>query len=148
MAKDRCVFCDIVAGKEKAWRVYEDEKCLAILDAFPVNEGHILVLPKKHVQDIFELDEDLFLHLCRIARKLGRAMLKPLGANFANIVTASSLIKHAFIHVIPRYDYDLMGLLPDMENKRKLSDEEMEIIYRKIRGVLDGSGKKTRGKTG
>lgn len=149
MTKEQtCIFCEIIAGKEKAWKIFEDQKCMAILDAFPISEGHIIVLPKKHVKDIFDLDEELFLHLCRVARDISCKSRTALGADYVNIVTASSIIPHAFIHLIPRYDYDLMGLLPDMENKRKMSDEEMEIIHKKIRGALDGSGKKAKRKAG
>jgi len=136
-----CIFCKIIKGKEKAWKVYEDEKVVAFLDAFPVNEGHVLVVTREHFRDIFDLDEDLFLHMFKIARKLSRAMKKALNAEFVNIITAPGVIKHAFLHVVPRYDYDLMGAIPDMENKRALTDEEMEIIAKKLRGALNAGRK-------
>jgi diadenosine tetraphosphate (Ap4A) HIT family hydrolase len=51
------------------------------------------------------------------------------------------VIKHAFIHVVPRHDYDLMGVVPDMENKRALPKSEMNALQKKLRGGLD-AGKK------
>ncbi len=136
-----CIFCKIVNGEEKAWKVFEDEKCVAFLDAFPVTEGHVLIVTKEHKDDIFDLSDDLFLHLFKVAKKIAGAMRKALGADYVNIITAPGVIKHAFLHVIPRYDYDLMGAVPDMDNKRSLSPEEMEIIARKIRGALNAGGK-------
>lgn len=136
-----CIFCRIVKGEEKSWKIYEDDKCLAFLDAFPVTEGHTLIVTKEHYGDIFDLDEELFLHLFKIGRKIAEAMKKGLGADFVNIIIAPGVIKHAFIHIVPRYDYDLMGAVPDMENKRSLAEEEMEIIARKLKGALN-AGKK------
>lgn len=136
-----CVFCRIVKGEEKSWKIYEDDKCVAFLDAFPVTEGHTLIVTKQHYEDIFDLNEELFLHLFKIGRKIAEAMKKGLGADFVNIIIAPGVIKHAFIHIVPRYDYDLMGAVPDMENKRSLAEEEMEIIARKLKGALN-AGKK------
>ncbi|MBR9679757.1 MAG: HIT family protein [Candidatus Altiarchaeota archaeon] len=145
--KESCIFCEIIAGKEKAWKLFEDDKCIVILDAFPINEGHVIIMPKQHVKDIFEIDEPTFLHICKIARWIASETKTVLKAEYVNMVTASSIIPHAFMHIIPRYDYDLMGLLPDMENKRKMSNEEMETTYKKIRGALDGFRKKNKRKT-
>jgi len=142
-----CIFCRIVEGKEKCWKIYEDEICVAFLDAFPVTEGHTIVATKKHYPDIFETEDDVFTHIFKVTRKIAMAMKKSLGAEFVNVIIAPGVIKHAFVHVVPRYDYDLMGPIPDMENKRSLSEEEMEIIARKLRGGL-GAGKKDEGKTG
>ncbi len=139
MAKQACIFCNIIEGKEKAWKIYEDEQVLVILDAFPVTEGHMLILPKKHVEDLLDLSDEEIAHIFKVAKKVAKAAKKALNAEFVNIITAPSMIKHAHVHVIPRYDYDLMGLVPDMDNKKKLSDEEMEIIQRKIKGALNES---------
>ena len=136
MAKG-CIFCKIVKGTEKSWKVYEDDQCVAFLDMFPVTEGHILVITKDHVSDVFDLKEKEFLHLFGVARKLSLTIKKILGAKFANIITAPGAIKHAFIHLVPRYDYDLMGPVPDMENKRKIDNEDMGALSKKIRGAMN-----------
>lgn len=133
---EECTFCKIIQGEEKSWKIYEDEKCMGVLDAFPLTEGHALVMTKKHIENVFKLDEDLFLHLFKVGRKLVGGMKEGLDADFVNIVTAPSMISHAAIHVIPRYDYDLMGTLPDMDNKRKLADKEMKLIQKKITEAL------------
>ncbi len=144
MAKG-CIFCKIVDGSEKAWKIYEDSFCVAFLDVFPVTEGHVLVITKEHVADVFDLEEKKFMELFKVARKIALAMKKQLGAKFVNIITAPGVIKHAFIHIVPRYDYDLMGPVPDMENKRKMDDEDMKSLSKKLKlpqGVApDAKGK-------
>lgn len=130
----KCIFCKIIKGEEAGWKIFEDDLIYAFLDAFPVTEGHVIVAYKKHVEDVFKLSDDDFLHMVRIARKIAKDMKTHLKADFVNIITAQSVIKHAFIHVVPRYDYDLMGIVPDMENKRQMSKDEMKLTHSKLRG--------------
>ena len=136
-----CIFCKIVSGQEKGWPVYEDEAVFAFLDAFPVTEGHVIVAFKKHVEDVFALSDNEFVHMVKVARKISLAMKKNINADFVNLITAQSMIKHAFIHVVPRYEHDLMGVVPDMENKRALDKETMNTLQKKLRGGL-GADKK------
>ena len=136
-----CIFCKIIEGQEKGWTIYEDKSVVAFLDAFPVTEGHVIVAFNKHVDDVFALSDEDFIGMVKAARKISKAMKKVLKTDFVNMITAQSVIKHAFIHVIPRYDYDLMGVVPDMENKRALPKRDMDALQKKLRGVL-GAGKK------
>lgn len=138
--KDDCVFCKIIQGKEDSWAVHKDGEVFAFLDAFPVTEGHVIVAWKEHVSDVFELSDEQFLHMAGVARRIALAMKKELDADFVNIITAESVIGHAFVHVVPRYDYDLMGIVPDMENKRQMEDERMDELQEKLVGGL-GAGK-------
>jgi len=131
-----CIFCDIASGKLDAHRIFEDEEVTVFLDAFPVNAGHMLVVPKKHVKGLSELDDRLGGRLFNISKRMAEASEKALGAESANIVTAPATIEHFHVHVIPRYDYDLMGLLADLDNKRELPDEEMTEIESKLKKEL------------
>ena len=79
--------------------------------------------------------------MVRVARKIAQEMKSHLKADFVNIITAQSVIKHAFIHVVPRYDYDLMGIVPDMENKRQMGKDEMKLAHKKLGGGQDAGGK-------
>jgi histidine triad (HIT) family protein len=139
--KGDCIFCRIIRGEEKGWDVYEDDRVFAFLDAFPVAEGHVIVAWKKHVADVFALEDEEFMHLFRVARDIAKAMKKNMKASFVNIITAESVIGHAFVHVVPRQDYDLMGVVPDMENKRQLDRETMDAVQKKLAGGM-GAGKK------
>ena len=137
----KCIFCKIISGDESGWTIYQDDKVHAFLDAFPVTEGHVIVAYKDHVEDVFKLSDEDFLHMVKVARKIAKQMKSKLKADFVNIITAQSVIKHAFIHVVPRYDYDLMGIVPDMENKRSLTKEDMESIHKKMGVGKDAGGK-------
>jgi len=55
MSIDNCIFCDILAGRAEASKVYEDDICLAFMDIQPVNPGHVLVIPKLHATDLNDL---------------------------------------------------------------------------------------------
>ena len=134
-----CIFCDLISGKIKAYKVFENESIVAFLDAFPVNTGHLLVLPKKHIRSIGELDDALAGMLFNVSRRLAGVVEKALDAHTTNIVTAPAAIEHFHMHVIPRYDYDLMGTMADLDNKRELPEEEMIETVSKIRQELSKS---------
>ncbi len=128
-----CIFCDIAEGKEKSWTVYSDEKCRVVLDAFPVNEGHMLILPKKHYEELFEIPEGEMVHLFKVARSMAKRAVERLDSDGFNITTAPAAIPHFHIHVIPRYDYDLMGPLADLDNKRELPEETMDEVLERLK---------------
>ncbi len=132
-----CIFCNIVQGKEKSWVLYEDPDFLVILDAFPVTEGHTLVLPKKHHKNILELSEDEVSKVFNLARRVAKVMMEKLEAESVNIATAPSVVPHFHLHIIPRYIYDMMGPLADLDNKRELPPEVMERIRDSIKEGLD-----------
>ena len=106
---DNCIFCMIIDGKIPSRRVYEDEVCIATLDINPATTGHTLILPKKHYDDILELDEATAGHLLMVAKKIGALQMERLGAAGFNVVqnnkeAAGQTVKHLHIHVIPRYE--------------------------------------------
>ena len=135
--KQSCIFCDIVAGKVKANVVYEDANLVVIMDAFPVTEGHLLVIPKGHLKDVLSLDEKQTAEIFNLARKSGNVLAKELDADSVNIATAPSVVQHFHLHVIPRYVYDMMGPLADLDNKRELPKEVTERLFKKIKGGFD-----------
>lgn len=141
MAPGACIFCRIAGGGTKSFKIYEDAATVAILDAFPVTEGHLLVIPKAHVKTAFDIGDSEFSSLFLTARKLAALLKKALAADSFNIATAPSTIDHFHIHVVPRYDYDLMGPLADLDNKRELSPEKMKEIHGKILAAQNGNGK-------
>src|ERR1017187_7014950 len=72
-AEGSCLLCDIVAGREESSRVYDDEQVTAFMDIQPVTQGHLLVVPRAHVDFLESLDEDLGAHIFRVAHRLARA---------------------------------------------------------------------------
>lgn len=106
-----CIFCQIAQGTCPASRVYEDEHTLAFMDIQQATEGHVLVIPKRHCENLYELDEEstarLFQSTVRVARAV-RASLNPSGLNLwqANGRAAGQSVFHVHVHILPRYEVD------------------------------------------
>ena len=79
-----CALCEIIAGKIHCMKVYEDEKCLAFLDIKPDTNGHTLVIPKKHYQDLYDIDNDTLLHIMNIAKMLSKKYMDILNCDGIN----------------------------------------------------------------
>jgi len=138
MASD-CIFCQIVEGTAPAVRVFEDAHVLAFADIFPLDRGHLLVVPKHHVVDAYGLDEDTGAHLFRVTLRLMRVMkrvLQPDGMNLfqANEVAGGQEVFHYHMHVLPRW----RGRRPFMiEKGRPVSGaEELEQVFGPVRAAL------------
>jgi histidine triad (HIT) family protein len=105
--QDGCIFCAIVAGKAPAARVAEDEHALAFLDLFPVSDGHTLVIPKDHAENVFEMHDGPMRATAALARRVARAIraeLAPAGLAVyqANGEAAGQTVWHYHQHLIPR----------------------------------------------
>ena len=109
-----CLFCRIVAGEEPAERVDEDDVTLSFMDAFPASNGHVLVIPKTHVESIYDLDERdgdaVWRTTIRIARAI-RSALEPDGLSLrqSNGRAAGQVIPHFHMHLVPRYEVGERG---------------------------------------
>ena len=110
-----CIFCKIVGGEIPAQIVDEDEHTLAFMDIAPATRGHTLVIPKLHVSDLWEIDEQLFAAVARSAHRTAqrvRKRLDPDGVNLINSCRAQAwqTVFHLHVHVIPRYSGDPLKL--------------------------------------
>lgn len=106
-----CIFCSIVEGAIPSAKVYEDENVYAFLDISQVTKGHTLVIPKKHKENIFELDEQTAGRLFESVKKVADAIqsaFDPKGLNLLNNngETAGQTVFHYHIHLLPRYGAD------------------------------------------
>ena len=104
-----CIFCDIIGGKIPSKKVYEDDQVIAILDISQTTKGHTLVMPKKHYDNFLDMPEDEFTYLMSKVQMLSKQILSGLYANGCNTLIntneiAGQTIKHAHVHIIPRYD--------------------------------------------
>ncbi len=102
-----CVFCDIIAGNIPAAKLIETDKVLSFLDISPVNPGHALVVPKRHVASLLDLTQDELHVAIFIAKRVAGAVLEATGSAAFNILqndgqAAGQLIDHVHFHVIPR----------------------------------------------
>jgi histidine triad (HIT) family protein len=107
-----CIFCKIIAGDIPCDTVMENDEFIAVLDAFPANPGHVLVMPKKHAADIFELDSKEAGRLFEFASLIAKKMDKYDGLNLLqnNGKIAGQTVFHFHLHLIPRIKGDSVNI--------------------------------------
>jgi len=106
-SKPDCIFCQIVAGRAPAARIAESEHALAFLDLFPAAEGHALVIPKTHYENLFEADEETLPGVHLLARRVALAMRRALALDGLmlfqlNGAAAGQTVFHYHAHLLPR----------------------------------------------
>ena len=116
-----CLFCKIINNEIPSSTVYEDDLIKVFLDINPTTNGHMLIIPKKHHVNVMDIDEDVVSHaLKEIREKLYPMLKKNLGCDGLTIVQNNEYgqeVKHYHIHLIPRYQDDLVS---DSYNKEML----------------------------
>ncbi len=110
-----CIFCAIIEGKAEAEIVYEDEATVAFMDINPANPGHTLVVPRQHVRDVFDIDEETAAAVMRAAVRVARAIKAALQPDGVNLMQASGpaafqSVFHFHFHVVPRWWDDSLKL--------------------------------------
>ncbi len=123
------IFSKIVAGEIPCYKVAENEHFLAFLDIFPLKKGHILVIPKKEVDYIFDLDSDTYSGLMNFAKNVAIAIKKVVPCNRIGISVVGLEVPHAHVHLIPINSVNDMNF---SNEKLKFSKEEFEIIALEI----------------
>jgi histidine triad (HIT) family protein len=128
-----CVFCKIIAGELPSYKVYEDKDVLAFLDINPVNPGHTLIVPKKHLTNIEEADEATLCQLVKAVKKVGASLKKNLAvAGYsvleANDPAAGQSVPHLHFHVIPRIAGDGLKFWPQKKYRAGEAEEILEKI--------------------
>jgi histidine triad (HIT) family protein len=133
-----CVFCAIATGTSPAHKVIDDDVCVAFLDRKPLFHGHVLVVPRAHVETLTDLPEARVTPLFTRVRALSRAVPLALGAQgtfvaMNNVVSQS--VPHLHVHVVPRTKGDgLKGFF--WPRTKYASEEAMADVASKIRDAL------------
>ena len=120
-----CLFCKIIEGSIPSRTLYEDDIVKVILDAYPDANGHTLIIPKKHITDIDEMDNETLGHINDVAKKMRKLLfdaLNPDGMVFLVNYGMTQVIKHYHLHLIPIY-------------KKKQEIIDRNVIYKKIMNV-------------
>lgn len=107
-----CDFCKIINKQLPAYVVYEDEQLISFLDIDPIHEGHVLIVPKKHVDSIEKLSDDEIIDIMGVARKVVVALKDIYGNEGYSIMQNGGKFcdyGHAHFHIFPRYDSDGFG---------------------------------------
>ena len=107
--KVECIFFIFLNGEIPSKKIYEDENVLAFLDINPSSPGHTLVVPKRHILDFQEIDDDDLLNLMKICKNLSKKIVSVLDADGYSILQNNGIaqdVKHFHLHIIPKYSND------------------------------------------
>ena len=127
------LFSKIIAGEIPSYKIAESEKFFAFLDIFPLQKGHVLVVPKIEVDKIFEVPDDFLAELLIFAKPIAKAIEQSFPCNRIGMATVGLEVPHAHLHLIPINDAKDMEF---SQPKLKLSKEEFEAIQKNIQSHL------------
>jgi len=133
--KATCAFCDIVAGKASAYKVFEDETSICILDIHPYTKGHCLVIPKRHVSWWHEMTAEETRSVFETARTVADRMMKVLSPSpdFVFMYARGRRIPHTHIFLIPTYKDDVLDRIFHALEKIQESPAELAQLKEKER---------------
>ena len=145
MQDPNCVFCKIVAGDIPSKVIMQNEKAMALLDAFPLAPGHTLVIPKSHYAKVQQMSEQDAMAVFEIVWKLAGAVETGSQVNASTIAIhngseAGQEVPHVHVHIVPRKIDDGAGAIHSMfKVKPKLSPQEIDSLYERIASNLSTS---------
>jgi len=125
-----CRFCDIVNGKAPDYKFWEDENFIALLDINPAKPGHSMLIPKKHIDNIFDMETSLYDELFRAAKKLEKPLKQAMNAKRIGMTIVGFDVQHAHLHLVPLHKPNEM-FNPKQFTKAK--HEELLEIQEKIK---------------
>jgi histidine triad (HIT) family protein len=128
------IFSKIVKGEIPCYKIAENENCFAFLDVFPLAKGHTLVIPKKEIDYIFDINDEEFAELQLFSKKVAKAIEKAIPCKRIGVAVVGLEVPHAHIHLIPINNVsDINFSRPRLNFTKK----EMEEIAKKIREQLE-----------
>lgn len=127
------IFTKIVKGEIPAYKIAETDKFLAFLDLFPLAKGHVLVIPKKETDYIFEVDADEYVELWAFAKQIAKAMDKAIPCKRVGLAVIGLEVPHAHIHLIPLQTVEDINF---SKPKLKFKSSVFEEIADKIKAHL------------
>ena len=122
---DNCLFCKIIRGEIPSYTIYEDEIAKAFMDINPVTNGHSLIIPKKHYDNIYDIEPDELLHMQKVAKILMKEYKEKLGAEGFTLVQNNELgqeVKHYHLHLMPRYQDDQLRTESDQSQIKDIEE--------------------------
>ena len=125
-----CIFCKIIKGDIPSKTIYENETIKVFMDVNPINDGHLLVVPKKHFTNLFDLDNDTIDEIINFVRGIYPELKEKIDCEGLTLVQNNELgqeVKHFHLHLIPRYDGD-----KSIEMKPNKNQGNSDDIYKKL----------------
>ena len=126
------IFTKIINGEIPCYKIAEDANFLAFLDVNPNAKGHTLCVPKKEINKIFDIEDDLYLGLMQFSKKIAIALEKTVSCKRIGMAVVGLEVPHAHVHLIPLNEMDEMRF----QNKVTMSKEEFELLAKQIQENL------------
>lgn len=138
---EECIFCKIIKNEIKASTVFEDDRFIAFLDKSPIFKGHTLLIPKKHIETIFDFSEDYLKDLAVETKRIAEGVKKGIGCDGILLINnniVSQSVPHFHVHIIPREKgKPLRGFMwPRTRYKDEIEEEEFKEKIEKAIEIL------------
>jgi len=134
-----CIFCAIITGELPSAQIYKDKDLLVIMDKYPINPGHTLVIPVNHHNTLLDMPPNEVAELYAAVPSIAKAVVGAVNANGFNVgqnngIAANQIIPHVHVHIVPRFEDDS----PDGKwpARRVAATEELEKMAQKVRQKL------------
>lgn len=128
-----CIFCKIVGKEIPAHIIQEDENFLVFLDVNPVNPGHLLIIPKEHIESVFDLPDEQYKNVFEIAKALSAPLQNAMQSRKIGIAVEGFGVPHAHVHLVPLHNSNELN----PERAMHMDDETLAEIAEKIKKVLN-----------
>lgn len=116
------IFCKIIKKEIPSYTIYEDDIIMAFLDVNPNHNGHTLIIPKKHYENIYDIDEDILNHIMKKAKEIAGLLKEKLNFDGISLCENNEYgqeIKHFHLHLIPKYKEEEKLTIEEVYNKLK-----------------------------
>ncbi len=125
---NNCIFCKIIKNELPSHKVWENENFLAFLTLGSLNRGHTLLIPKKHIDYVFDLEEPLYTDFFQTAKQLSKPLKKAMAAKRIGVIIEGFTVPHVHIHLVPLHNEDDI----DPRRVKKMTDIELVETAEKI----------------
>ncbi len=132
---ENCIFCKIVAGAEHAHIIWESDDFLAFLSIHPCNPGHTCLVPKLHVEYVFDLEEPIYSRIFQAAKHLSVPIKRATEAERIGVAIEGFSVPHVHLHLVPLYNVAEL----DPHRHIKQNQEELGAMAEKIRKEIRNS---------
>lgn len=122
---ENCIFCKIIKGEIPSMTIYEDDVVKVFLDINPTTNGDTLIVPKKHIENMLDLDDKTLSHIHKISKEIYNVLKEKLnidGLTFVQNNFYGQEIKHYHVHLIPRYKNDDVKQLSNKEILKEVKE--------------------------
>ncbi len=128
-----CIFCKIIGKEIPSYILWENDRFLAFLDVRPLNPGHLLIIPKGHIKDIFDMPEGLYQEIFNTAKALSTPLQNAMSSVRVGMVVEGFGVPHAHVHLIPiNKQHEI-----DSSRAKPMGDDELATIAVKIKKEVE-----------